>query len=255
MTTGLFKYFPTDEDKLEWFAKGQILLSPPKYFNDPWDFLVHSEPYTDAELENRAKELEVSLQSLKQASMESDFLSEESLDYQEQISKLVGVVCLNENPVDRTMAAYYAESHRGFVAEFRHGEEANAEGIKIRPGPFGQAGKVLYVPQQPLLKRDLSNMAEVIWAKHSSWQNEREWRVVQSLDKASRGQTRSGEERFLINFEPAQLVRVIFGIRASSAVKAALKTMLARSEYRHVRQEEMVVHPTSRELATRVLPT
>jgi hypothetical protein len=55
MSGALFKYFGTDNDKLNWFANGQVLLTPPKYFNDPWDFLARSEPHTDAELDVEAK--------------------------------------------------------------------------------------------------------------------------------------------------------------------------------------------------------
>ena len=50
MTNGLFKYFPTDEDKLERFTNGQIYLTPPKYFNDPWDFRLRSEPPTEKQV-------------------------------------------------------------------------------------------------------------------------------------------------------------------------------------------------------------
>ena len=38
MINGLFKYFPNDADKLERFINREVYLTPPKYFNDPWDF-------------------------------------------------------------------------------------------------------------------------------------------------------------------------------------------------------------------------
>src|ERR1700690_3800670 len=123
METGLFKYFPTNGDKLEWFASKQILLTPPEYFNDPWDFLVRFKPYTDAQLEIKAREMRLPIEHLKQAVTSNDFLAEESRNYQKEIGKIIGVVCLAENPLDRLMWAYYAESHRGFVAEFAHCEE------------------------------------------------------------------------------------------------------------------------------------
>ena len=254
MTNGLFKYFPKDPDKLEWFANGQILLTPPKYFNDPWDFLVRSEPYTDAEIETQARTLNIPLHELKQATMEHDFLSGESSDYQAEISKRVGVVCLNEEPLDRIMMAHYAESHRGFVAEFWHGDETESHGVAIRLGPFGPAGKVSYRKQPPLLRRDLENMAIPLWTKHTAWEYEREWRVVQSLDIATRVQTKYGENRFLLKFEPSYLCRVIFGLRISRAVEGRLEEMLNRPEYKHVRKEQVIINAASSELETRELP-
>jgi hypothetical protein len=50
MTNGLFKYFPTDEFKLEKFTSQQVFLTPPKYFNDPWDFFVRRVTPSEEEL-------------------------------------------------------------------------------------------------------------------------------------------------------------------------------------------------------------
>ncbi|MDD5138842.1 MAG: hypothetical protein PHY43_01115 [Verrucomicrobiales bacterium] len=36
--TGLFKYFPPD--KMDFFENRLVLLTPPKFLNDPWDFFA-----------------------------------------------------------------------------------------------------------------------------------------------------------------------------------------------------------------------
>ena len=50
MIDGLFKYFPPDSYKLNKLAQREVLLTPPKYFNDPWDFRAERVPMTDAEI-------------------------------------------------------------------------------------------------------------------------------------------------------------------------------------------------------------
>jgi Protein of unknown function (DUF2971) len=248
MTTGLFKYFSTDRDKLEWFASGKILLTPPEFFNDPWDFLVSGEPYDDAQLDSLAQELKLPFERLKQDVVRSDFLPEESRDYQKQIGKQIGVMSLAENPLDRVMWAHYAESHRGFVAEFRHGDETEEQGIQIRLGPFGPAGKVSYPHRLPKLKRNLDNMPEVIWTKHLEWKYEKEWRVVQWHDKAIPGQTTDGKLRSLLKFEPSHLARVIFGLRICPTVEAKLREMLGHPEFKNVRKEKADIDSITNEM-------
>jgi len=259
MATGLFKYFPTNCDKLKWFANGQILLTPPQYFNDPWDFLVRFEPYTDAQIESKALELKLPIEHLRQDVTRNDFLTEESRNYQKEIGKIIGIVSLAENPFDRIMWARYAESHHGFVAEFAHDEEFLEDGFRQRVGPFGPAAKVQYLKpheQQPEWKRDSSNIekdAKVLWTKHSKWGYEQEWRVIQSRDKATPGLASDGTPRSLLKFNPNHLIRVIFGLRICPTVEAKLSEMLGRPEFRNVRKERANIDPVTNELISREL--
>src|ERR1043166_4377321 len=161
MPNGLFKYFSPDEDKLERFTNGQIYLTPPKYFNDPWDFLLRSEPPNEAQVKKevpflRARDVPDFLKQVSSA----ESLEAEAREQQEELSKIIGIVCLTEEPFDRLMWAYYGESHRGFVAEFGHSDEGtSASGFRLCDSPFGAAVKVDYQPTEPL-KRDKSNMEE-----------------------------------------------------------------------------------------------
>jgi hypothetical protein len=246
MINGLFKYFPTDADKLEKFTNGQVYLTPPEHFNDPWDFRMRFEPWTDAQLREQCPSSssygpEV-FREFKAAMTSANFHADESCNYQKEIGKIVGVVSLAEQPLNPLMWAHYAESHKGFVAEFWHGEEEPFEDdFYLRTGPFGPAAKVHYLKhreQQPECKRDLSNIAKVLWTKHSEWEYEREWRVFQWHRAATPGQTKDGEPRSLLKFEPNQLIRVIFGLRICPTVEAELSKMLRRPEFRHVRKEK-----------------
>ena len=257
MATGLFKYFPADWEKLKWFTNGQILLTPPQYFNDPWDFLVRFEPYTDAQLKRKAAELQLPLEHLREMVMASDFLREESSDYQKEIGRIVGVVCLAENPLDRAMWAHYGGSHHGFLAEFAHGAEFLEDGFRQRVGPFGPAAKVQYLKpheQQPECRRDLSNIANILWTKHSEWECEQEWRVVQShANRATLGQASDGTPRSLLGFDPKHLIRVIFGLRVCPTVEETLREMLGRPEFGNVRKERADIDSVTNELISREL--
>ena len=110
------------------------------------------------------------------------------------------------------MWAHYGESHRGFVAEFRCTEfrfsDDKAQAFSTCLSPFGAAGamKVQYLPEQPVRKRDGSNMKEVCWTKHELWTYEHEWRIVESLKKADPHPKREGF--FLLWFKPFDLLRV-----------------------------------------------
>ena len=258
MATGLFKYFPTNCDKLKWFADGQILLTPPQYFNDPWDFLVRFEQWTDEELKEQcpasssysAKDFK----EFRDAMTSVDFHAEESHNFQDEIGKIVGVVSLAENPLDRVMWAHYAGSHHGFVAEFAHGEEFLEDGFRQRVGPFGSAAKVQYLKpdeQHPKWIRDSLNIekdAKVLWTKHSKWSDEQEWRVIQSHGNAAPCPASDGTPRSLLKFEPNHLIRVIFGLRICPIVEAKLSEMLGRPEFKHVRKERADINSITNEL-------
>ena len=260
MTNGLFKYFSRDTEKLEWFINGLVLLTPPEYFNDPWDFAASFEAWGDPGLKEQcpfsssfdAKQFK----QFREAMTGTEFRAGESRDYQKQIGKIIGVLCLTEKSMDRLMWAHYAESHCGFVAEFRHDNEETEYGRRWRIGPFGVAGKVSYpkYPKQPpTCKRDLSNITEVLWTKHSQWEYEQEWRVVQSHTEATPHQANNGSQRSLLKFEPCDLHRVIFGLRVCQNVEARLKDMLKRPEFDGVQIEKADIDPETSELISRKL--
>jgi hypothetical protein len=101
MTNGLFKYFPAEEDKLERFTNGQVYLTPPKYLNDPWDFLIRSEPHTEEEFRKEVSSFvppEDALEFQRDANRPGT-LEEEAREQMEGLSKRVGLVCLTETPL------------------------------------------------------------------------------------------------------------------------------------------------------------
>ena len=257
MTTGLFKYFPTDEDKLERFTNCQIYLTPPKYLNDPWDFRLRSEPPTEEQLKNETgfKLSSEDLRDFHKEASSPSFLEDEAEEQQNGLSELVGVICLTEDNLNRLMWAHYGESHKGFVAEFRCAEySCTKEGersVATCLTPFGGANKVWYQQQPPARKRDGSNTRDVCWTKHELWTYEQEWRVVEDLKKADSHPKRNGF--LLLWFKPTDLLRVIVGLKVEPKVKFQLRQMLNHKEFEHVRKEEMFINPETRGLDTRPL--
>lgn len=160
---GLFKYL--DASKLAFFENCLVLLTPPIYLNDPWDFLPKGRVPSQGEILKVWRELETEvvrssviavpvhfaqreryerLNKMQVDSTSKDFLTKQGKYFQEQMSKLVGVVSLTELPLSRLMWAHYAQSHTGFVAEFATGEETEKCGFRIRMCAVGPVvtGKV-----------------------------------------------------------------------------------------------------------------
>jgi hypothetical protein len=249
MPDGLFKYFPTDEDKLEMFTNGRIYLTPPKYLNDPWDFLLRSESPTGEQIKRK---IPISRADFHKEASSHIFLEDEAREQQEGLSTIIGLICLTESPLDRLMWAHYGESHHGFVAEFGHTEEGKSEsGFQFCDSPFKAAIKVDYQPTQSMLKRDRSNMEAAVFTKHLDWKYEQEWRVIRALNTGDPHPKRKGF--VLARFKAAHLLRVIFGLRVCPKVKAQLKQMLNHTEFSHVRKEEVCIDPSSRALKSRPL--
>lgn len=177
-------------------------------------------------------------------------LEEEAREQQEQLSKIIGLVCLTQEPLDRRMWAYYGESHRGFVVEFGHGDEDKSEfGFQLCGSPFGTAVKVDYQPTQPVRKRDTSNMEEAVLTKHLDWIHEQEWRVIRPLNTGDPHPKRPGF--VLVRFKPTYLLRVVLGLRVCTKVEFQLRRMLNHKEFEHVRKEKAYIDPDSRGLRSR----
>lgn len=249
MTNGLFKYFSTDQDKLERFTNGQVYLTPPKHLNDPWEFRLRIEPPTDEYLRKQAPWLDPEgMAEFRRRTGSGDWLEEGADEQRELFSRITGLVCLTENPLDQLMWAHYGESHKGFVAEFgpSDDEARTPLGLQRWGSAFGSAAKIDYRPQHPLLKLDQSNMEEVLLTKHLCWKYEDEWRVIRPLHEGDPHPTKNGF--VLVWFKPTQLLRVILGLQTSPEVRFQLRQMLSHREFEHVRKEEVHIDPGSREL-------
>ncbi len=274
-TTGLFKYL--SPAKFEFFEKCLLSLTPPIYFNDPWDFLPKGQAVSEAQLLEAPEIVEAaiaqasviavpldfarrrrdaSLQALRKQITTDDFLEGASDNYQQKISKIVGAISLTELPLCRLMWAHYAESYSGFVVEFIAGEMDHYKGFFARTLGFGlPATKVKYPlsAQRVTLNENADNVDELCWSKHPVWEYEQEWRVVAHLHGShSVGiKDKKGEDRFCVSFPPQSLHRVIFGMRMKPEIKRRLLAMLARPEFEHVQKEVTAINHGTGELVSK----
>jgi hypothetical protein len=251
---GLYKYFPVDLYKVEALARQRILLTPPKYFNDPWDFRVRREPITDDEMRTQFQKFQserpssVSFDEFKASITRPEFVEREGPDMQDSLSKIIGVVSLTSDPYNRLMWAYYADSHRGFVAEFAHGPTKESHGVEAALSPFGPAVRVTYAPNLQTFRADFSNVFEVYFIKHETWEHEAEWRVVEYL-AAAVSEPKDEKIFHLLGFKPENLLRLILGLRVDPDVERRLSEMLDTKEFAHVKKEVMKIDSSSGELA------
>jgi Protein of unknown function (DUF2971) len=272
-TVGLFKYL--DASKLVFFENCLVLLTPPIYLNDPWDFLPKGRVPSEDEILKVWREIETDIARSSVITLPADYAQREQRErfdgvragvtsekfiggwgehYQKEIGRFIGIVSLTELPLSRLMWAHYADSHKGFVAEFAAGEETAAYGFTIRMCAVGPvvAAKVKYHPDFQQISKKADNVHEVIWSKHPDWEKEKEWRIICPLQHSiARQVNRPGGEllkRYLLPFAPVGLRRVIFGMRMEVEVKQRLCNMLGREEFKHVQKQVTDIDPQSGEM-------
>src|SRR5438270_753119 len=199
----LFKYFPPSA--LEDFIGCRVSLTPPKFFNDRFEFAVPRERPDRKELEAMVEKFEkqeyeripqlhgqTSFTAFRQARaeireqwitrvMSEEYRKAEPEKMRELLSQLWGVVCLTEVPDNVLMWTRYADSYQGFLAEFICDWEHTTYEPRFRGTPFGPALKVRYATQPPVFGRDFDNAAICLSMKTNDWSYEREWRVIQFL--------------------------------------------------------------------------
>lgn len=261
--TGLFKYFTPD--KLTFFENGLVLLTPPKYLNDPWDFLPQGRTATDEEIfrEWRKLESEIAQSSVihvpvdfaqfrQQQRLQQMLRSGKSKEFaeglpkysQEYVSSKYGIVSFTEKPSCRLMWAHYAASHSGFVAEFSvtgHFERSE-DNLTCCCCMGYPACKVEYPPDFKLRPWTADSIVGATWSKHPLWKYEQEWRILfplndESVSRCTVSAEKGGAERFCLPFLPEHLNRVIFGMLMKAEDQQRLRLMLDTNEFERVRKE------------------
>jgi hypothetical protein len=272
---GLFKYL--DVSKLIFFEKGWMLLTPPIYLNDPWDFRLRGRLPSEDEIRKVWREIETDadrtsvlsvptsfavrerqerLDRIRAGVTSAEFLADEGENYQQEIGKYFRVVSLTELPLSRLMWAHYADSHAGFVVELAAGEQTEHEGFAIRGMGTGLvAAKVKYprLFHEISFARDGSNILDVCCSKHPLWEYEQEWRIVAPLRGSIQTRLvpdtgREAVERYCVPFKPKNLLRVIFGMRMKPDVKKQLWSMLEQEDFKHVQKQSTTIDPDTGEL-------
>lgn len=162
-------------------------------------------------------------------------------DFKNKIKKdkqtKVGILSLCENKDNLLMWAYYAKDHKGYCLEFsRH---KNSLFVKGKTFPVTYEDKhykmedlhPFYSSMKKNKKKDAEErqrvMKKIYCHKSLAWKPEREWRVIEDIEKKKDSPDASGA---LIKF-PGRLTAVYFGARCSQECIDVLKRAVKEGAY------------------------
>lgn len=221
----LYKYFSFNNFTERIFSHSEVYFPSPKQFNDPFDCKVRvdfrSSPKEQREfLDEMLAKLHPSLTKKQRQPLVKKVLREKTFFNNREIEKFTrnmqdtvdaaGVFCMTELPDNILMWAHYADSHRGFCAEFAVADNRF----------FGRTIDVnyssTYIKPHFLHSTPREQVEEILLTKALPWSYEREWRIIDQLKGC-------GAYKF-----PAPALRtVILGCRMSSDNEARIRTLLS----------------------------
>jgi hypothetical protein len=252
--TRLFHYQRFVEAHLASFlSAGQLKLSRPDSFNDPWDCRVHyqlpAEPgdmrrlfaylteihrkhdpgVSEAQRQRRVAEFMVNPSKLQAAfvQMEKDMYAALCRQYR--------IYCLTENPASPLMWGHYAASHTGVCLEF-----------DARRDPFPAVEKVEYRTTYPA--RDLPTIGyEPLITKSMHWAYEAEWRLIAEERAAARSPLSLKTNNDFLTLSSGVLKSVTIGALADEASRRLIQDLVA-SHATGVLVRQAIVAPDRYEL-------
>ncbi|MBM9605931.1 DUF2971 domain-containing protein [Desulfopila inferna] len=187
--TKLYKYESFSTRSLENLKNQGIYFASPKNFNDPFDCSIDANFKTIS----KSKLTKLHAEFRSECSNKTEFdivygiypnkafiqLLENSLikffnEMKDSMLNTKGISCFSETKNDILMWSHYSDCHKGFCLEFDTKFE-----------PFNQAKPVKYSKSFPtldtpslFLKEDPEQVLEIFLTKHSSWNHEKEWRIL-----------------------------------------------------------------------------
>lgn len=175
------------EGSLKMLTEGTLKFTCPLDFNDPFDCMPAYEPDSYKNFEKYRPDLlprygksqrlspaeRIRQKPVLKKNVENAVKSGE---YAKGLASNVGVFCMSRTPCNTLMWSHYANSHKGFVVEFRISMNAPRELVEFIL-PF----KVDYVNERPILNWALSggeNLKQYYLTKSLDWEYEQEERII-----------------------------------------------------------------------------
>lgn len=200
-----------------------IKMLPPELHTTVSDELIH------ALLVNRMPEARTNIQQ-----MENELMPKMQESMAKKFEELLGILCLTEKPDNLLMWAHYADSHRGFVIKFD--EKSDFFDRRVAPDDeLRHLCKVTYSSKRPSLTlSEVENFSSLL-TKGDVWEYEAEWRMVVTLDSASRIIGAGPKAIHLFDFPHSSILSVALGCQMDPAKKDEIKTILGSDpNYSHV---------------------
>jgi hypothetical protein len=229
-------------DRKDILEKGLIRFAPLGSFNDPFELEPSITPYSRKFLELSEIELEnldINDEDLDYSSLRADQVSMFKGEYRNKIGKF-GVLSLstnnNINPLlsvsmpdkkdPRTnilMWSHYADSHKGFVIEFK---EDFIEGAVKEVQYSNDRDYLTYEDIEE------NNFDKVFYKKSTEWEYEQEYRVVFPLNDAS---VVHNNEFHLFAINKSSVCSITFGCEMSEENKKFIINLIKNDEdFNHV---------------------
>lgn len=156
-------------------------------------------------------------------------------------SNKIGVLSLCENKDNLLMWAYYADDHKGYCLEFSSKQKHKKKSLLIKDKTFSVNYDEKHYKMKDLhpfytsMKKNRAMDREeeknvyrkVYCHKSLAWSHEREWRVIEDIQKKKKKESDFGA---LLDF-PGRLTAVYFGTRCSEECIVALKNAVKKGTY------------------------
>ena len=250
----LFKYLPPERG-LRVLAECELMVTPSKYLNDPFEGSPRVENKDPAAYARRRideitkspeffekhkaeipvgtfEEFQSAFERIYPQLLELAVAGTPTVDSHiesqapEIISKAFGVICFAADGVHQTMWAHYASSHKGLVIEFRQSHQLFS-GPSFFEVEYSDE-RVVFDPSNPT---DPDEAERFLRRKGLCWSSERESRLLVKLAEAVYN---FDMRRYFIPIEPEIIVSVTLGLHATDQIQGRVVEILRAAHFENV---------------------
>lgn len=186
----LYKHQPITESRLKLLTEGTISFTKPDKFNDPFDSVgnIHkSHHFSGKELKAILKRQGMKM-SLKKAEKkakkykENELKKINDLSFFTEMNSNIGICCLNHNPLNILMWSHYADSHKGFLTEFRFKKQDLIKTTNqyryFQPIAVTYSDEISVISIDDRMNNGGTAVLKVYTTKSFEWSYEKEFRVI-----------------------------------------------------------------------------
>lgn len=182
---------PFSVGSLKIISEGTIKFTHPSEFNDPFDCRPYLDPETIRKLPKARPDLfkklnqDLGLSPAQGIQQRGKFLARlrqrvETGDFSKDVTN-IGIACLSAKPLNILMWSHYAQSHQGFVVEFkipRSSRDPNTiASISTDLNSYLIPHEVEYLPTRPKHDFGSTTSLDYLLTKSEDWKYEAEHRV------------------------------------------------------------------------------
>lgn len=250
MKKPLFYYKFVSYERIDILKNGLIRFTPAKKCNDPFEIMPTITPISSEYIEyflnlnqQQRDDLHFSDDDYHYSIMRKEKIEEKRKLFQEKIDKM-GILSLSSNlkinqlltvsvpdkndpRTNLIMWSHYADSHKGFVIEFR---ENFIENIEMKKVDYNDERNILTYEDI-----DHNNFDGLFFKKSTEWEYEQEYRAILELDKADKTITTDNDEIHLFKINKKKIKSITFGCRMSNDNKRTIMDIIKNdNEYNDV---------------------